>query len=318
MIKKGKSILCLSAIAVIASTSTMANQLFVSPYGVSDTCSNLQPCNLIQTAIDLATSGDDILIGAGRYHENLTIPPGKSGISLTGQGEDKTRIISSPNTSSPKFAPPGVPADIIIDIFSPNVTIKGVSITHPSGTPTMRDIGIFVRPPALNTTIKKSNIERNRTGNFLEPTTPGSRGILVFRASGTRIMNNEFEGNYQDHLHIPAPNSVIVENEIEDATRAGIVIIQENDSSDSSGNYISYNEVENSGVDGIQIQSDNNFIVFNEVEDSGNTGINLCGIGGCIPPGTNAIASNNVIRGNDIEDSGTNDITDNGINNTVQ
>lgn len=307
-----KSSLLLGLSAFVFCSTAYASDFYVNTNGNGSECTEQAPCPSIQSAVNIANANDTIKISSGVYHENITIPVGKNGLTLKGKGADSTIIISSGADITPKFAPAGIPADIILDIFSADVTIEGLATLHPAADATKRDIGIFVRPPATNVTIKKCKLQRNRTGN-LEPFTPGSRGILVFRATGTKIIKNELSGNYQDHLHIPASNTLISKNEIKGATRIGIVIIQENESSDSTNNIITKNEVEDSGTDGIQIQGDNNFISKNELENNAAAGIRLCGIGDCVAPGINAIADSNTVNKNEYEDNAV-DLANNGSN----
>lgn len=310
-----KIITCFSM--MVLSQSAFATDFFVSKAGTGSSCIKSDPCSSIQAAINLAQPGDTVSVGEGSFVENVTISGGKNGLTLKGAGADSTRIVSAGGDAVLKFAPPTVPVDIIIDVFSSGVTIEKLSTEHPASEPNKRDLGIFVRPPANNVTISKSKLVRNRIGSNLEPYAPGSRGVLVFRAKGTVINKNEFSGNYEDHLHIPSSNTTITKNEVNDATRIGIVIIQENATSDSSNNIISKNEVNGSGTDGIQIQGDNNIISKNEVENSGAIGIKLCGAGDCVAPGTTAVASGNQVTKNELEDNAGGNIVNDGTDNVI-
>lgn len=198
--------------------------------------------------------------------------------------------------------------------------IKGLKLIHPRAVPTKRDIGVFVRPPAINVTVKNCTIKRKRKGDVLEPTAPGSRGFLVFRAQGTVINNNKFRGNYEDHIHLPTSATKVMNNSVEDATRLGIVVIQESATSFSVNNMISLNEVEGSASDGIQIQGDNNMVIGNEVEENGGVGIKLCGpasVPACVAPGAASSADNNIVKYNEVEDNAGGGIVDDGVDNVV-
>ena len=224
--------------------------------------------------------------------------------------------------SPAKYAPAGVPADIIVDILSPNVTIKGLTIRHPEGVPTKRDIGVFVRPSALNAAIVESSIERLRTGSVLEPTSPGSRGLLVVQATGVEINKNRLSGNYQDQVHLPTSASEVVNNKITGATRFGIVIIQEKADSLSRDNLITNNSVAGSGRDGIQIQGDGNTLSRNRVTGNAGAGIRLCGptsVPECAAPGNTTTASENIVTGNKkIRNNTEGAILDYGVDNIVK
>lgn len=299
-----------------------AADLFVSPGGAGLDCLEASPCASIQQAVDISSPGDQINVAAGTYFENVSIggpanPNAKPGITITGKGDKKTHVVSAGGKG---MRPAGVLADIVFDVWSADVTIEKLSIEHPEAVATKRDIGVFVGPPAVNATLSKCTVVRNRLGPDLEPTAPGSRGILVFRAGGSVVTRNHFEGNYEDHIHMPTHDTEITRNEVEDATRLGIVIVQETPDSNSTGSIIAKNEVEGSGGDGIQIQGDNNIVVDNEVEDSGGAGIKLCGIdevGDCINPfDAWSEASGNTVSNNELEDNAAG-IIDNGSGNTV-
>ena len=298
---------------------TQAATLHVAKNGHGTGCSMNIPCGSIQNAIDAASPYDHIVIRKGEYYENITIPMEKPGLVLKGAGKNKTKIIA-PDLPPVKFAPPTVPAEIIIDILAPEVKIKNLAVVHPRAKVDKRDIGIFVRPSATNVTLANLKVKRMRIGENLEPFMPGSRGVLVFRATGTTIANSDYRGNYEDHIHLPTSQTLVKGNEIDGATRLGIVVIQENETSLSTDNIIVGNEVEDSGSDGIQIQGDNNIVKNNEVEDNGGYGIHLCGptsSPACVAPGQIASADNNVVSGNDTEDNELGDVADNGVNNSI-
>ena len=278
------------------------------------------PGESIQDAINFSAPGDTIELAAGKYIENITIPNTKTGLIIIGKGANKTRIISAGGDINPKFAPATVPADIVIDIFAANVSISKLRVVHPAGETFKRDIGIFFRPPAVNGTVTKCKVKRKRSG-VLEPTAPGSRGLLIFRATGINIVKNDFEGNYEDHIHLPTSGTRVMKNDVEDATRLGIVVIQETATSDSSDNIIMANDVSGSGSDGIQIQGDSNYITGNEVEKNNGAGIRLCGPSStpaCVAPGGSASADNNVVSNNESEDNAGGNILDFGSNNIVR
>jgi len=318
----GKLVISLSLLVV--SQALSAADLYVSTNGSGLDCLESNPCGSIQQAVDVSSSGDEIHVASGTYFENVSIggpgnPNAKPNITISGEGDDKTIVVSNGGKG---MRPAGVLADIIFDIWSANVTIEKLRIVHPEAVATKRDMGVFVGPPGVNATLKKCTIERKRLGSGieLEPTRPGSRGILVFRAAGSVITKNTFKGNYEDHIHMPTRNSEITKNEVEDATRLGIVIIQENPTSDATGSLIAKNEVEGSGGDGIQIQGDGNIVVKNEVENSGGAGIKLCGIdevGDCVNPfDAWSEASGNTVSDNELEDNAAG-IVDNGSGNTI-
>ncbi len=315
-------LLCLST------TPVLAANYYVTTTGSGSLCTKQAPCGLIQTAVNTATTGDTIHIGKGTFVENVSIgtpqtPNSKPGLTIKGKGHDKTIVVSAGTNTQ---RPAGVPADIVFDVWSSDTVIKKLTIMHPTGPAVARDIGVFVGPPAANTVLRKTKVLRNRTGTNLEPTQPGSRGILVFRATGTEITRNKFEGNYQDHIHMPTSDSDISRNKVKGATRLGIVIIQESPTSNNTGSIISRNKVTGSGGDAIQIQGDNNIVTHNKLKNNVGAAVKLCGEtdgndsvgdGDCVNPFDKwANASGNTVLKNKSKDNGS-DVVDNGTGNTV-
>jgi len=312
-----------SLIILITMSPTLANaaDLFVSSNGYGTDCSATTPCATIQEAINLAAANDNIHIAAGTYVENITIPKTKAGLSILGTNRKNTIIESAGGDAVVKFAPANVQVDIIIDIFAPDTTIANLSLVHPTAEASKRDMGVFIRPPAINATIRNCHVKRERIGEILEPTAPGSRALFAIRTTGTTILGNTLSGNYQDHIHFPTSGSTILNNDVLDATRIGITIIQENDTTLSIDNIIQANKVNNSGSDGIQIQGDNNTVLANKVLNSGGYGIHLCGassIPSCVPPGHTATASNNIVKANNLKDNDAGDVADFGNDNFVK
>lgn len=307
----------LLALGCLSSPAVLAASLYVSPGGGANGCTVKSPCATIQEAVNAAAPGDIIHVAAGVYTENVTIPVCKNGLHIRGAGGRATRVISAGRAASEEASPADA-SEVVFDVLAADVTLEQLSIEHPAGTPTKRDLGVFVRPSAAHTTIQKTTIARHRTGSDLEPVNPGSRGILVSQAKGTVISGNSLLGNYEDHIHVPASETTIEKNQVNDARRIGIVIIQENAISDATRNRIVDNIVRNSGGDGIQIQGDSNTLAGNTVIHSGGAGIRLCGAGDCVAPGAAAIANDNRLSRNRLENNAAGDSVDNGAGNTVE
>lgn len=308
---------------------SFATDLYVDGNGSGANCIESDPCPYIQLAIDNASEGDHIHVAAGTYTENIRFgnpmnPNAKPGITISGEDSENTFIISAGTNTQ---RPAGVPADIIVDVWSRDVVVEKLTLVHPTAEPSARDIGVFVGPPAANFSLLKTNIVRNRIGSNLEPWQPGSRGILVFRARQSVISKNSFAGNYEDHIHMPTSHSTISNNIVSNATRLGIVIIQETADSDNSENLILKNTVRHSGNDGIQIQGDNNTVLKNTITHSAGAGIKLCGEsdgdntigdGDCVNPFDRwANASDNTVLKNSSRKNLIDATVDNGSNNVT-
>jgi parallel beta-helix repeat protein len=318
-IMKTVSMAC--ALFFLGMSAAYAGNLFVSPGGTGAGCGASDPCGTIQAAVDVAVPNDKIHVAPGTYVENVNIPSGKDGLSITGAGSNNT-IVESAGGLPGKFAPPMIPIDVIVDIFSSGVTISKMTLVHPAGPLTKRDLGVFVRPPAMNVTVEKSTIRRDRTGEITSPPQPGSRGVFVLRATGTVISKNDLRGFYEDHIHLPTSEAMVVKNSVEGATRIGIAIIQEPGGPPwlSINNEITKNEVSGSGTDGIQIQGDNNTVLKNDVHDNAGVGIKLCGPSSspaCVAPGGSASADDNTVTKNKLANNAGGSVVDDGVNNTV-
>lgn len=311
----------LSVLLLFSIPTTHAATLYVSSTGTGASCTKADPCGSIQGAVNNAIANDEIMVGAGQYTENVRIVPGKDGISITGKGAGVTVVTSAGGVPN-LYAPPTVPLDAVFDVIATGVKFKGMTVGHGAGIATKRDIAFFVRRPADDVQILKCDVSRSRDpdeNDNLEPTAPGSRGVFVIEASGAIIKDNKFRGNYEDSIHIPAPDSVITKNDILNAPRIGIAIIQEGTGTDSTGNIIMKNLVVGSGLDGIQMQGDAGMISKNTVTGSGRAGIKLCGadVGDCAPPGNDEDADNNNISKNILSGNAGGDIVDDGNGNTI-
>lgn len=312
-----KTTLLTFAMALSLCSNVNAATLYVNESGSGSSCTNIDPCPSITQAIGNAAAGDTIEVSAGTYNENVFIPPGKNGLVISGAGIDAT-VVRSAGGLPGRFAPATVPLDAVFQIVSADVTIEKLTVEHPTGIATKREIGVFIAPPANNATIQKCKIIRNSTG---EPTAPGSRGVFVIRAGGAYISKNVLRGNYEDAIHVPGHDMAIIKNNIADAPRLGIVVIQETSTSNNNNNVISNNTIINSGSDGIQIQSDNNIIVKNKISKSGGAAIKLCGIdvaGDCINPFDGwANADENSVSKNIYSGNGVDGVVDNGTANVI-
>lgn len=179
----------LSAAALCSSVS--AANLYVNVSGSGTNCFETDPCPSIQMAVGNAGAGDTIKVAAGTYNENIFVPPGKNGLTISGAGMDNT-VVRSAGGLPGRFAPAGVPLDAVIQIVSADVTVEKLAVEHPDKAVTHREIGIFVAPPASNATIQKCKIVRNSSGELSYG--PGSRGIFVIRAGGAVISKNVLRG----------------------------------------------------------------------------------------------------------------------------
>ena len=132
---------------------------------------------------------------------------------------------------------------------------------------------------------------------------------------GTWCKDSFFRGNYQDHIHLPTSYSNIAANVVTGATRLGIVVIQEEStdgSSEAKSNSIVFNNITQSGSDGIQIQGNMNDITGNIVFENGGYGIHICypesDGPSCVEPGEMAVALGTKLGANELRNNTLGDI----------
>ncbi|MFT5084318.1 MAG: hypothetical protein ACI9Y1_002372 [Lentisphaeria bacterium] len=300
--------------------SAYAKNLFVDPSGNDSPCSYNRPCSSIQSAIDIAGSGDIININAGRYKENLFIQT--AGITL--QGENKRRVlITSAGGRDGATGNAGNPLDAIIEVRAGDISIFDLTLFHPRGRATKREAAIFSWQESPRLHVRDTIISRRRNKRVDEPTIPGSRGIFIFSGPGSIIEDNIFTGNYQDHIHLPSKEVTVRNNKITGAARAGISVMDPvsfvgPNFFDSTKNIIVGNLIMNSIDDGIHIQGDQTIIRNNIIVKNQGYGIYLCGEGlggGCYFPGEEAVSEDNLIKNNLVQNNLAGRLGDFGIGN---
>ncbi len=83
------------AVLACAAASTQAGAAAIC---VSPTVKSCRPT--IQAGVAAATSGDTVTIGPGTYYENVVVPPGKDGLTITGNPLGTVVDPDAPNTGS--------------------------------------------------------------------------------------------------------------------------------------------------------------------------------------------------------------------------
>ncbi|MBC7255290.1 MAG: right-handed parallel beta-helix repeat-containing protein, partial [Chloroflexi bacterium] len=116
-------ILLASLFVGMAPVATAGGPWYVSPTGndSNDCLSWAMACQTIQAAVDKASSGDTINVGAGTYNVTSTITLNKAGLTITGQGD--TTVISVSGASWYVFS-----------ITANDVTIENLKISKTDKT----------------------------------------------------------------------------------------------------------------------------------------------------------------------------------------
>ena len=138
----------------------------------------------IQEAIDHATPGDQILVQAGTYLENIVI---NKSISLVGEDRELT-IINGTQTGA------------VINITASNVNVTGFTLGK-SGLGTPSDSGIFVEYSS-NVAISNNKIAKNY------------EGITILFCSNIVISDNNISINGYDGISIYSSVNVMVSNNV--------------------------------------------------------------------------------------------------------
>ena len=131
----GGLLFCLS----LLSFSTTAKDWQVSPGN-----------GVLQNAIDLAQSGDTLLLTSGMYTGSIDI---NKSLTLSGK---KSSIIHGEDSSH------------VIIITAPDVTIKGLSIQHSGTVLEDEDSGIFITEQGDHALVENNFLEHNQIGVYLK------------------------------------------------------------------------------------------------------------------------------------------------------
>ena len=191
----------LTGMAVLTlSASALAKDLNVANASSPANCAKNAQFSTIQAAVTAAAAGDHIKVCPGTYVEQVTVPAGKNGISLEGNGNprdpnqpaNQQTVIKAPATMTP-------PMSIVEVSQSQNVKIMGFTISGPGGG-NCHSIESGVRVDQGGS----ADIEQNHITK-IEDTPPGGCqsgiGILVGHAAesttGTATIKNNTVDQYQ-------------------------------------------------------------------------------------------------------------------------
>jgi len=248
---------------------------------------HVYPGDSIQAAVDLATTGDVVIVHAGEYHQSVVFGPEDSGITLRGDG-----AVLDGDTP----ADPGTTLKANGISLSAGVTIEGFGI---------RNYRIGIQGwPATGNLIKGNEVYDNEWGISLyvandnviienEITGSAHQGILVAvgGSTGNLIKGNELADNdWGIQLQYAIDNEVI-ENEVSGSVH-GILVLQ------STDNLIKGSEVSDNDW-GIRLyQANDNEVIDNEVTGSTNEGITVI------------VSTGNIIKENEVSGSGLFDLYD--------
>jgi len=190
----------------------------------------VQPGDSIQTAVDNATSGDEIVIQPGTYNENIVISTGNL-VIRSESGNPENTIIKARTSSAHALS---VKAD--------SVKVSGLKIT---GT---KSSYAGVQLSGCSNCVVENNVISNN-----------GYGIYLLSSKGSTVSNNEVTDNGDYGIVLGTSNdNTISGNTASDNDGRGIHL------GTSDGNTISGNTVTSNGVSGLYVcpKSDSN-LVFN-------------------------------------------------------
>jgi parallel beta-helix repeat protein len=263
----------------------------------------------IQDAINVATSGDTILVRAGTYYENVVV---NKSLLLIGENKDAT-VIDGGGTGN------------VLNITASHVVVENFTIMNSGGWPSS---GVHLMRIS-NSTIKNSNIKNNYYGIVLEESSSNTiseniitnndyYGISIGSSSNSnKVFRNRLEDNIGDGIYIgySSKNTVSANNMTRNGS-TGIFLYF------ASNNTIFKNNIKEN-KDGIVLLDSSNNNTISENNVVANTHIGIF-IGELIISGS----SNNTIYGNTLtansyygiifENSSDNKIFHNNFNNTNQ
>lgn len=191
----------------------------------------VQPGDSIQTAVNNATSGDEIVIQSGTYTENIVIST-ESLVIRSESGNPEDTIIKAMSSSAPALS-----------VKTNSVKISGLKITGAKSS------YAGIQLSGCSNCVIESNVLSNN-----------GYGIYLLRSKGSTISDNKVTNNGDYGIVLGASNdNTISGNTAADNKGRGIHL------GTSDGNTISGNTVTSNGVSGLYMcpRSDNNIIYNN-------------------------------------------------------
>ncbi|WP_440948435.1 PGF-pre-PGF domain-containing protein [Methanosarcina sp. T3] len=191
----------------------------------------VQPGDSIQTAVDNATSGDEIVIQPGTYTENIVISTDNL-VIRSESGNPENTILKARSSSSHALS---VKAD--------SVKVSGLKIT---GT---KSSYAGIQLSGCSNCVVENNVISNN-----------GYGIYLLSSKGSTVSNNEVTNNGDYGIVLGTSNdNTISDNRASDNNGRGIHL------GTSDGNTISGNTVTSNGVSGLYVcpRSDNNLVFDN-------------------------------------------------------
>lgn len=171
-----KAVVFLFLISTITAGITMHGGAQQNTYEV---CESGCDFAVIQTAIDVAQSGDTVLVGAGTYEEKLHIPQSKTGLRLLAQEPGTVTVDPSDEMSF----------GTILFVRADDVIVRGFNLVW-NGTSDSNVHGLWISGDGVR-------IEEN-TIRLTGSTQNQFKGIHINRASDIRITDNSIESDLFD------------------------------------------------------------------------------------------------------------------------
>ncbi|GBG80137.1 hypothetical protein CBR_g30505 [Chara braunii] len=266
--------------------------------------SEVSPCTLTR-ALNLATSGCTIQLGAGTFHTSgIVFPVNLAGTRLIGKGINQTRIVYTDGEEEldvedrerRRGGGGRSQAAVILDIHAPSMEIEDMKVVldiAESFRPTSgsgQAIAILLRNTADDVHIQRVSVERTMSGSSAVigsrvPLLDGgisTTGILIHGAQECSIDWSYIMGPFKDGIVVMTYNTRVRGSVVDGAQRIGIAIIHEKPGAISVVNKIKSNIVQNLGLHGtaIEVQGNGTDVKGNTLHDWGKFGIVVCG-----PPG---------------------------------
>ena len=245
---------------------------------------------LIQDGIDMAGSGDTVLISAGVYHEMLALD--KSSITIMGAIEDGKRVTILDGYSILSDAAVGSGSDIEIrDIIVQNYTSNGLMLNHARN--------ITYRSLECHNTGLYGIYPVECVGVVIEDcivTGTSDAGIYVGQSKDIIVRGNIAHGNVTGIEIENSVNAIVENNEVYNNTGGVLVFLLPNNPSKVSinckviGNYIHDNNHENfanptaivsrvpSGTGILIMAGDEVEVTENRIENNNSFGVGLIGL----------------------------------------
>lgn len=224
----------------------------------------------ITNAVNVANSGDVILVHQGIYREDVQIPNGKNNIRIIADHRHRV-IMDGEHVLVEAFTLNDVSGVEITGFTIKNYSSEGIRIIDGSSNRVLhnhiRNLAGAGNPIGIAVNHSERNLLMN---NYIERAgdkAPGV-GIQLMSATGTWVIMNRVRNSTSNGVEvIDSLHNAFVYNRITNSKDNGIYM------KDSNNNLILHNKIYRNGANGVNVESANNYVLRNKIKLNRGSGI---------------------------------------------